>query len=226
MDGLNRMSKEEVRELDRWAIEELGVPGVVLMENAGRGAADWILARLDQLGVGPGDRVGVLCGKGNNGGDGYVVARHLMLGGVDVCIGELVRQAETGSDSEVFRAVCVKMGIPVVELISPDDVRGMGTVQLWVDGMLGTGFSAPLSVALADILGGVSEARETVGATLVALDCPSGMDVDSGDMATGGLRADHTLTFGAMKVGFRGASAVSALGPISVLSLGVPVEFG
>ncbi len=108
------LSREQVRELDRIAIEELGLPGVVLMENAGRGAAREVLhafeSRCGDAGCAPA-RALILCGAGNNGGDGYVVARHLCDAGVDVTLLETAPPERLSKDAAVFRGVCEAMGI-------------------------------------------------------------------------------------------------------------------
>ena len=225
-------SRAGAREFDRRLKDEVGIPGVVLMENAGRGAAEWILANAERLGLGGGGRVGVLCGKGNNGGDGYVVARHLVLGGVDVVIGGTSEAGDLSRDAQVFRGVCEWMGMELVDLVggdgwvSPALDSVMGRVELWVDGLLGTGFRPPLGDLAVLLLGMVEKARASTGASVVALDCPSGMDVDTGALSDGGLRADVTLTFAATKAGFLVPGAPEVLGEVAVIGIGVPVAGG
>ena len=223
MEENHGLTREEVREVDRHAIEDLGIPGVVLMENAGRGAAEWLLEHRDRCGLGDCGRVGILCGKGNNAGDGFVVARHLALAGVEVVIGETVEPGELSDDAGVFRGVCAAMGLPLVAFGPPLELQAaMGQVDLWVDGLLGTGFRPPLGEELCGLMEAVRGARELSGARLVALDCPSGMDVDTGILAAGGLRADLTLTFVAPKAGFSAPEADLALGEVIVLGIGAP----
>jgi len=215
-------TRSEVREFDRRLIEELGIPGVVLMENAGRGAADWILSNLEQLGCSTGCRVCVVTGKGNNGGDGYVLARHLSVAGLDVVVLETAMPEHLSPDAGIFRAACSKMSLPMV-CVEPDRLSDVvGTVDLWVDALLGTGFQEPLQGGLKALLEAVEINRTSQGACLVALDCPSGMDVDTGAPADGCLRADATLTFVGTKVGFQSPEARSILGEVVVLHLGFP----
>jgi len=226
MSGEVSWTRAEAREFDRRAIEELGIPSPVLMENAGRGAADWILARRERFGLAEGARVGVLCGKGNNGGDGYVLARHLSLAGLEVVVGESAPCAELSRDARVFRDVCAKMGVELVSLAEVETGAGvaelMGPVALWVDSVLGTGFLPPLREPLRTLLGAIGEAVGGESAPLIALDAPSGLDVDTGEAAESCLRATATLTFGAMKVGFGRPEAASALGEAVCLPLGAP----
>ena len=107
--------------------------------------------------------------------------------------------------AQVFRGVCEWMGMELVDLVggdgrvSPALDSVMGRVELWVDGLLGTGFRPPLGDVAVLLLGMVEKARASTGASVVALDCPSGMDVDTGALSDGGLRADVTLTFAATK---------------------------
>jgi len=216
-------TRADAREFDRRMIEELGIPGVVLMENAGRSSAEWILGNRERLGLGEGARVGILCGKGNNGGDGYVVARHLSLAGVEVVIGETAEAGGLSDDAGVFRGVCDRMGLSLVDVRGGIDLQtALGPVDLWVDGLLGTGFRPPLEGSLLEILIAVGKSRDASGAPVVALDCPSGIDVDSGALSQGGLRADVTLTFVVAKVGFLAPEAVLALGEIVLIPIGAP----
>src|SRR5438132_2863292 len=99
------LSRDEVRAVDRWAIEELGVPGVVLMENAGRGAAELLLA------LGIHGRVAVCCGKGNNGGDGFVIARHLAIYNVPVEVLLFARPEEFTGDAAINYQIAAKSGL-------------------------------------------------------------------------------------------------------------------
>lgn len=220
-----RMSwtREDAREFDRRMIEEVGIPGVVLMENAGRSAADWILAHLDRLDLQQGGRVAVLCGRGNNGGDGYVVARHLALGGLDVVIGEVGGLGSMSEDCAVFQGVCSRMGLELVALSGAEaSVAALGEVGLLVDGVLGVGFRPPLRGDCADLLMDVAAACSQWRAPIIALDCPSGLDVDTGILSEGGLRADVSLTFVAEKAGFSAEGAAAALGEVVVLPIGAP----
>jgi len=224
MDEEVTWTRAESRDFDRRMIEEVGVPSVVLMENAGRGAAEWIVRNRGALKLTANDLVGVLCGGGNNGGDGYVLARHLALAGQEVQIYEVSSPERLSRDAAIFRAVCLKIGLSMESWPGCDELPGSEEVRCWVDGVLGTGFKAPLRGNLEGLFRVVDASRRVRGATVIALDCPSGLDLDTGIPAEGSLRADATLTFGALKVGFQGPEACELVGEVSVIGLGAPVS--
>src|SRR5215468_7749122 len=138
-------SRAQVREIDRRAIEELGLPGIVLMENAGRGAADFVRGQAD----GPkAQRVAVVCGGGNNGGDGFVVARHLANHGLVVETFLAAEPAKLSPDAAVNHGVVQRMGLPIHPLVTESELTA-NLPRLWnfpivVDALLGTGFSGAI----------------------------------------------------------------------------------
>ena len=213
------LTRAEVRELDRVCIEELGLPGVVLMANAGRGAAEVMLAELDPVG-----RALVLCGAGNNGGDGYVVARHLVEAGVAVTLVETAAPERLSPDAAVFRQVAAALGVPSVS--APDAGRleeavGDTPHDLLVDALLGTGFTgAQLREPAAGLLRATGALPGLQGARVCALDCPSGLDVDSGQHAPEALQADLTCTFAALKPALTRPGAL--VGQVRVVPIGAP----
>jgi hydroxyethylthiazole kinase-like uncharacterized protein yjeF len=214
------LSRAEVRELDRVCIEELGLPGVVLMETAGRGAAEVILEELAPVG-----RALVLCGAGNNGGDGYVVARHLAEAGVDVLLLESAAPGGLSPDAAVFRRVAALLGVPVRPV--PDGAALTAAVEegppadLLVDALLGTGFRGEaLREPAAGLLRAAGEAVRRAGSRVAALDCPSGLDVDTGLHAPEALSADLTCTFAARKPAL--APPVPLAGRVRVVPIGAP----
>ncbi len=133
----------ELRELDRLATGELGLPSVVLMENAGRGAAEALLAELDPTAPEAGPEIVVLCGGGNNAGDGYVLARHLACAGRSVLIGETRAPHELGRDAAIFRRATAAMVLEHVDMSSPGawDLCSsrLRAARVLVDALLGTG---------------------------------------------------------------------------------------
>lgn len=217
------LDRAQVRELDRIAIEDLGLPGVVLMENAGRAASDGILALLERP---AGRRAAVLCGAGNNGGDGYVVARHLADAGLEVLLLETAAPGDLSPDAAVFRRVAVALDLPRVA--APDAgalARALGELEsldLLVDAYLGTGFRGELRPAARELLRATAARVEAQGARVVALDVPSGLDVDTGRADPAALRADYTFTFAADKPAFQRPEAREWSGRVSVLPIGVP----
>ncbi|MEM7682033.1 MAG: NAD(P)H-hydrate epimerase [Planctomycetota bacterium] len=209
----------QARALDRLAIDGLGLPGLVLMENAALGAADLIAEALrSERGVAVrGARVSVLCGAGNNGGDGYAVARHLHNRGavVRVCASEPPRDSAT--DAVVNERVCRSLGIQV-EPWSDALLGELRQADAVVDALLGTGFVGPLRVDLAERI----DAVNAIGAWVAALDVPSGLDADTGQAQPTAVRAALTATFAAVKTGFAKPGADAYLGRVAVASIGVP----
>jgi len=210
----------EVREIDRRAIKEYGLPGIVLMENAGRGAADYIRGYAQRLKA---RRAAIVCGGGNNGGDGFVVARHLANHNLLI---ETFLAADSGRlspDAAVNHGVVVKMGIPVSPLVTDADLDTnlprLRDFPLIVDALLGTGFSGPVRPPLDRIIRAINALD---AATVIAIDVPSGLDCDSGGPADPTVRAHSTVTFVAPKIGFSQPGAAPFVGRQYVVDIGVP----
>jgi NAD(P)H-hydrate epimerase len=210
------LSREQSRALDRRAIEEFGVPGVVLMENAGRGTAESLLA----LGVaGP---VAICCGKGNNGGDGFVIARHLDNRGVAVRVLLFCRPEELTGDAAVMYGIIARSGLPITVhagAVNTDDLRReLGTAEWVVDALFGTGLTGPVRAPFDAVI----EAMNAAPGRILAVDIPSGMDCDTGQPLGATVRAQHTATMAALKKGFVEPAAQPWLGQVHVIDIGVP----
>lgn len=220
------LTRGQVRNVDRVAIERYGLSGLVLMENAGRSVAEWIARNLP-----PGD-VCILCGKGNNGGDGYVIARHLelefdrmtsVLGdampATMVRVVSIVEAESLTGDAAANRRVARLAEIPIRIATDSAALRAaIGQPDLIVDCLLGTGASGdPLGI-FADAIRLANE----LPARRVAVDVPSGLDCDTGAAGEPTFRAEATLTLVASKVGFRQAAAEPWLGQVVVLPIGIP----
>lgn len=216
--GLTRL---QAREIDRLALERFGLAGLVLMENAGLLAA----LRCLQLRCGKGPVV-ILCGPGNNGGDGFVVARQLALRGVPVEVLALGSLEDCSPDAKVQRSILLRAGQRVHELATSEQRReawrGWGACSLLVDALLGTGFRGDLRAPVRELLTALTAYREQQSCPLVALDLPSGLDCDTGLAAQGCVAADHTLTFEARKQAFDQAGSAAWTGRVEVLPIGVP----
>jgi NAD(P)H-hydrate epimerase len=221
---MHTLTRAEVRELDRLAIGEYGLPGIVLMENAGAGAARLLHA----LGIdGP---VAIACGRGNNGGDGFVIARHLELLGHDVRLLLAAPLAAYAGDAAVNAEVAKRSGLPIVDLAvaQADDWRPALRGAVWiVDALLGTGATGAPRGAVAAAIGAINELRGQVpgegrAARVLAVDIPSGMDCDTGQRPGACVRADATATFVAPKPGFAAPGACEFTGAVHVLGIGAP----
>jgi NAD(P)H-hydrate epimerase len=230
---MESLTREQVRRLDRLAIEELGIPGVVLMENAGRGCAEAILTYLrEERRMKPGQSsVAVICGGGNNGGDGYVIARHLHNAGVSVTLYAAVDPGRLTGDALINATIVARMGLPMIVLEDEEDVRDMspqwGRDQAIVDALLGTGFEGDVRPRMAAVIAKCNELRRESLVRysdnfVVAVDVPSGLDCDTGRPSNATLRADMTVTFVAPKVGFARPEAKEWLGRLVVVGIGTP----
>lgn len=214
------LSRQAVREIDRRAIEEYGLPGVVLMENAGRGAADYIYSHANRLKA---RRVAIVCGGGNNGGDGFVIARHLANRGINVETFLAADPAKLSPDAAVNHGVCAKIGIAERPLVSEADLAAnlprLGDFPIVVDALLGTGFRGAVRPPIDRIIRAINELD---AAEVIAVDVPSGLDCDSGLPADPTIRAHATVTFVAPKLGFSQSSAALFVGRQYIVDIGVP----
>jgi len=218
---MNLVSAEKMRELDRRAIEEFGVPGAVLMENAGRGTVDHLERRFGPLAPGP---VLVMAGKGNNGGDGFVIARHLANRGWQVQIVALAERKDYSGDAAVNLEILLRTGCKVrfVDSQAPlaDTLKAVGEVALLVDALLGTGLSSNVRGVYSQAIDWINESRLPV----VAVDIPSGVDATSGQVFGKGVRADLTVTFARVKVGQVIQSGADLVGELALIDIGIPGE--
>ena len=210
------LSRAEVRELDRRAIEDYGLPGVVLMENAAAGAARWMLDR-----HGPGRRVIIACGGGNNGGDGYALARHLSNAGWEVQLLACVAPDALAGDAAVMARVARAMHLACSRF--DGELRAtLAAPELIVDALLGTGFRAPLRPEIAAAIEALNALRRARAEALIALDLPSGLDADSGLASVPCIRADATLSFAALKPGLLAPRAREQVGELVCIDIGAP----
>jgi NAD(P)H-hydrate epimerase len=222
------LSREQSRALDRRAIEVLGIPGIVLMENAGRGMAELLLS------LGARDRVVVCCGKGNNGGDGLVIARHLSNAGVTVCVLFIGDPAALPADAHVNYSIVERMsaherthrpargGLSLAALegewqdavLAPE----LAAAEWVVDALFGSGLRGAVPPPFDRVITAINFAP----AKVLAVDIPSGLDSDTGRPGGPTIRADHTATVAAWKKGFVEATAAEWLGEVHVIDMGIP----
>lgn len=230
------LSRDEVRELDRRAGDEFGVPSIVLMENAGRGAAE-LLMRLNFARK----PVRIFCGKGNNGGDGFVIARHLHNAGfaVEVMVVALTPiqgrgpKSSLSTDADINFRIAERSGIPMQYF--PPEAADVGMSEGFfyrylkelvpilgdgwiVDALFGTGLKGSIDHPLDHIVATINAAR----ALVLAIDIPSGLDCDTGKPLGPTVRATHTATFVGWKKGFLQESAKPWLGEVHVIDIGAP----
>jgi len=219
------LDRLQCRRIDRLATDEFGLPGVVLMENAGRGVADLIV----ELGIdGP---VAICCGKGNNAGDGFVIARHLALRGYDPRVLLWGEPDELSGDAAVNFQVIRRTGI-LIETFPTNNfadrwesdlmrIRAQFDRAEWiVDALLGTGAGGDPRPPLDRVI----ELINRAACRRLAVDVPSGLDCDTGIPSNHTVRAKHTCTFVAPKTGFLTPAAADYVGQVHVLDIGAPRE--
>jgi hydroxyethylthiazole kinase-like uncharacterized protein yjeF len=226
---MKALTAAEMREVDRLTIERLGIPGLQLMENAGRNVADAFRAITAAAELQP-RRICVLCGKGNNGGDGFVVARHLQTAATPVRVFLFAQPGELRGDAAANFQRWRELGGEVT--LVPDEKSWEGVwsevagADVIVDAMFGTGFrgaaSGAIGQAIQDINRLSNQATAPRPALILAVDTPSGLPSDAQPAEGPVLRAHHTVTFTAPKVGQLVSSDSAAAGLLRVVNIGSP----
>lgn len=199
-----------MRALDRHTIEKLGVPGDLLMESAGRAVVEVVLA---ERGAATGD-VLVVCGAGNNGGDGFVVARHLQRLGVPVRVALIGERRKLRGDAASNAARLEKLGVAIAS-----GAPRIANAAIVVDALFGTGLDRAITGAAAAAIRRINAARPA--ARVVAVDLPSGLDADTGQIHGVAVQADVTLTIGLPKLGLAQEPGRSLAGRIVVARIGI-----
>jgi len=206
------LTREQCRMIDRLAVQELGVPSIVLMENAARGAAE-VIRR--EVGDGP---VAIVCGGGNNGGDGYAAARHLHRLGVPVWLHAVKPIDALDGDALTNARICQRLKLPI-----RDHVESYDDAAIVVDALLGTGF---IGRTVREPVAAAIRRMNACARPIVALDVPSGLDCDTGEPADPTVRADRTITFLAEKPGFSANDTAEArVGIVNVCDIGLPADW-
>ena len=210
---------EEMRRLDQAAINEFGLPGPVLMENAGRQVADAVRKLTGEL---KGRVITVFAGKGNNGGDGLVAARHLINQGAEVKVMLLVAPEEVTGDARLNLDIWRKMGQKVYSLHQGDAINIVRLVlmntDLIVDAIYGTGFKGKVGSRVGQVIDLLNASRKAI----VSVDIPSGLEADTGRVPGPCIRATQTVTFGLPKLGLLLEPAVDYVGEVKVADISIP----
>jgi len=209
-----------VRTLEQRAIAELGLPSLVLMENAGRNLAELLVS------FGVKGKVVVCCGKGNNGGDGMVLARHLDNRRIDVRVLLFGRPEELTPDAALNWQVVARAGVSVEMHPGPAPDLGrvrdaLATAEWAVDALFGTGLRGPLRAPF----DAVARLIHASSARVLAVDIPSGLDGDTGRPLGATVRAEHTGTFLALKAGFAQPESREWTGAVHLLDIGLPRRY-
>jgi NAD(P)H-hydrate epimerase len=216
------VTAEVMQRLDRRTIEEAGIPGVVLMENAGRGAVGVLLENYRHLLNGT---VAIIAGKGNNGGDGFVIARYLMNRGVSVRIFLLGVRGKIQGDAKVNLASVLKMNAQLTEITTSDGwkkKRGeLEECTLIIDAIFGTGLTSDIGGLIGEVINDLNG----LGIPTVAVDLPSGLHPDTGAVLGTCVHADCTVTFGLPKRGLFLYPGARYAGTIKVVDISIPSSF-
>ena len=215
------LTRQQSRDFDNWAINNAGVPGTVLMENAGRGCSEIIIGELKKSG---GTKVCVFCGTGNNGGDGFVIARHLKNEDFTVKIAICGRSLKIKGDAEINYKIARNMKIAIKELdlnnIEKDVNDFAGGSDLIVDAIFGTGLAGAISGGFEKLINAINSLNKPI----TAVDIPSGLDCDSGLPLGTAIKAAITVTFAAAKKGFTSTDSAKYTGEVYIASIGIEPE--
>ncbi len=215
------LTAKQMREADRRTIEDLGVPSLLLMENAGL----QVVAAMDTaFGSLAGRRVAVLCGRGNNGGDGLVVARTLRQRNIDVAVFLAGRVADVKGDARANLEKLAHLALPVVEIADESDwerrLPAVGARDLIVDALFGTGLSSPL----AGLARRIVEDVNALPAPVVSIDLPSGLSADTAEVIGPCIRASLTVTLAAPKLPLALPPALEMAGEVVIADIGIPAD--
>ena len=204
-------------QIDRYTIEELGIPGLVLMEQAGRRVMEEILTNYPKL-----SQVVILAGKGNNGGDGFVISRLLAQRGIEVKTILLGKKSEITGDARVNLDILAKLGYSIEEVSSSEQVQELEAdlrrANLIVDALLGTGIKGKLRGLFPEMINLINK----VIAPVIAVDIPSGVEADSGLVRDTAIQAQQTITFALPKLGSILYPGAKFSGKLTVVDIGVP----
>lgn len=215
------MDRQTVRDFDAWAIEQMGIPGIVLMENAAKNCMQVII---EQFSEPVKEGVCILCGGGNNGGDGFVIARQLFNQGLPVKIAMCAGPDRIKGDAKVNFEICQKMGLSITSLdiaskaLFQEVEESLTNCGLVVDALLGTGLHNELTASMSLLISCINSHNIPI----VAVDIPSGMDCDRGIPLPVWIEAAATVTFVALKKGFvDNSESRKATGRVFVADIGI-----
>lgn len=206
----------QMRELDRRATAEFGVPSIILMENAGLRTFDFVYDVLMEVG---GYRVGIVCGRGNNGGDGFVVTRHLHEVGAEVIVFLAGNAEDIKGDARVNYEIILKTGITINPITDAESLRlALSQCDIIVDALFGTGIKGEITGLPGEVIDAINDS----GRPIVAVDLPSGLDADTGQICGRCVQANATITFGLPKIGLATYPGAECAGEIMVAEIGIP----
>lgn len=227
---LRVLTCDECRAFDKRATDELGIPSTLLMENAAKNASDVAAALLEERhGMVQNTPVLIVCGSGNNGGDGFAMARHLTIAGARVRVLAMAPVDALNGDALVMARIARAMEVPI-EDVGDDAPAAFARAisleigpkpSLIIDAIFGTGLSRPVDGAAADLIRAINASNIAV----LAIDVPSGLNADTGVPMSDAIRATATVTMAGLKPGLVRLEAQEFVGDLSVVDIGVPGDF-
>ena len=213
------VTANEMQLMDRRTIESFGIPGRILMENAGRGATRFFFKQFSGY---KNKRIGVIAGRGNNGGDGFVIARYLAQSGAEVEVYLLATSNRVEGDAAANLKLLTPLDIPLFEI--PDESSfsayqsNMADCDVWIDAILGTGLKSDVKGYFQIIIDFINALNQPV----LAVDIPSGLNSDTGQPCGACIRASATTTFGFAKIGHMIHPGVGHTGALEIVDIGIP----
>jgi NAD(P)H-hydrate epimerase len=215
------VTASEMKAMDGQTIESFGIPGRVLMESAGRGACRFFLDQM-KIQAGGCQTVGVMAGRGNNGGDGFVMARYLARSGLAVKVYLLGKAGQLKGDAAANHALLEPLGISVAEIPDPERFAKVqstfASIHCWIDAILGTGITSEVKGYYARVIEMLNRQQRPI----FAVDVPSGLDADTGQVLGTCIQADATATFGFSKIGHWVQPGASLTGRLAIVDIGIP----
>jgi hydroxyethylthiazole kinase-like uncharacterized protein yjeF len=216
------VTTSQMQDLDRRTIQECGIAGIVLMEHAGRGTAELLVRSFPEVRTG---WVAILAGQGNNGGDGFVIARHLMNWGIKTKVFLLTSRDNVRGDALANLRIWLNMGGELAEILSKGNFtrvkKELTTASLIVDAIFGTGLNSEVKGLFKDIISFINSIPQPV----MAVDIPSGLDATAGKVLGAAIRANVTTTFGLAKIGQMVEPGIRYVGRLEVVDIGIPRIF-
>ena len=207
---MNSLSVAQMREADNRAIKGLGIPSEVLMDRAGRS----VFQHIDS------NDVVIVCGKGNNGGDGFVIARYCFLAGYSTTVFVLVTDDQLSKDARTFKKVYTRLGGKTRVITSESEwllaIHEIPSSAVMVDALLGTGIQGELTGLTRSII------EHWPTRTTIAVDIPSGLNADTGEVAGVAIKATTTISFQWSKIGLEQPQAKEYIGNLIVTDIGIP----
>lgn len=214
------VTSNEMMNMDNIATKKYLIPGIVLMENAGL----QVMQKINQLfnNFVANKRIMVFCGKGNNGGDGMVIARHLINKGADVKVFLLSSPSEIKGDAATNLKILQSMGVRIYPIISEKDLQRVDISMIYsdliVDAIYGTGFKGEAKEISANLIKLINESKKLI----VSVDLPSGLEADTGKIYGECIKSNHTITFGLPKIGLYLEPGCRFCGEIEVVDISLP----